>query len=391
MRFSTLLLRLALSAAPFTAFSADSIAYLEGTTTNAVLKKIDAEGVLHFGDGQTALMEDIYQIINGFGQVEDELPPLRVELLDGSAFLASELAITDEHCRIDWRYDRALEISLDYVRSFRLKPEVQKNTYQRALRSSREEYDQLWVEVNGDVQMVKGVIEQVDEEAIEFEWDEERQRFGREKIYAIVTADIVDVDRPENAALVELSDGSRISGENLVLDADILKLTYLGDRSLELPWKYVTRITVNTGRLAFLSDLQPSATRQQMIVAPARSWQRDRSVGQHAMKIVGRAFGKGVGMTSGTELAFLAGAQYDFLSASIGIDDETNGRGDCVFVVLGDGQELLRQSMRGGVRAMDIKLNIADVDELTLAVEYGNDLDLGDHANWGDVRMVKGK
>ena len=96
-------------------------------------------------------------------------------------------------------------------------------------------------------------------------------------------------------------------------------------------------------------------------------------------------------MTSGTQLKFLAGAQYDFLNATIGIDDGTNGRGDCIFVVTGDGEELYRQAMRGGDRARDIKLNVGGIDQVALSVEYGNDLDLSDHANWGDIRLVKGK
>ena len=393
MRKPTLTLSALVAAAvlPFCAAANDLVAFLEGATTNAIIDSIDEEGVVRFTDNSTASMEDLYQIVNSTGQPPEELPPLRVELLDGSVFLTSSLAVTEEQCSINWRYDPSMKIGLDLVRSFRLKPDVGKNSYQRAIRSKREEYDQLWVEVNGDLQLVKGVIEKVDAEAVEFEWEEEKQRFARDKIYAIVTADIVDVDRPENAALVELSDGSRIAGERLTYSEQTLRLHYMGDRLLELPWRDVTRITVNTGRLSFLSDLQPTATRQKMIVAPARSWQRDRSVGQHAMKITGRSFSKGVGMTSGTSLKFFAGGQFDLLSAAIGIDDETQGRGDCIFVVRGDSEELYRQSVRGNERPVDIKINVAGVETLELAVEYGNDLDLADHADWGDIRLVKGK
>lgn len=388
IRCSGVLLLLAL---PMLCAGEDVVAFLEGASTRGTVEAIDADGTVHLSDGSSTVMDDLYQIINGSGQTAEDIAPLRVELLDGSVFLATTLEIIDEECHVGWRYDRALKIGLDHVRSFRLKGDVAKNSYQRALRSKREEYDQLWIEVNGDLQMVKGVIEKVDADTIEFEWEEQKRQFGREQVYAIVTADIVDVDRPENAALVELSDGSRISGENLELKDDTLHLTYLGGRPLQFPWRYITRITVNTGRLAFLSDLQPTSIRQKMIVAPARSWQRDRSVVQQAMKVGGRAFRKGIGMTSGTQLKFLAGAQYDFLNATIGIDDGTNGRGDCIFVVTGDGEELYRQAMRGGDRARDIKLNVGGIDQVALTVEYGNDLDLSDHANWGDIRLVKGK
>jgi hypothetical protein len=36
-----------------------------------------------------------------------------------------------------------------------------------------------------------------------------------------------------------------------------------------------------------------------------------------------------------------------------------------------------------------VRVDVAGVDRLELAVEYGADLDFGDHANWCDARLVR--
>ena len=286
---------LLLLALPMLCAGEDVVAFLEGASTRGTVEAIDADGTVHLSDGSSTVMDDLYQIINGSGQTAEDIAPLRVELLDGSVFLATTLEIIDEECHVGWRYDRALKIGLDHVRSFRLKGDVAKNSYQRALRSKREEYDQLWIEVNGDLQMVKGVIEKVNADTIEFEWEEQKRQFGREQVYAIVTADIVDVDRPENAALVELSDGSRISGRKLGTKGRYATPDVPRRSPFAVPVAIHHPDYRKYWASCFFSDLQPTSIRQKMIVAPARSWQRDRSVAQQAMKVGGRAFRKGSG------------------------------------------------------------------------------------------------
>ena len=75
----------------------------------------------------------------------------------------------------------------------------------------------------------------------------------------------------------------------------------------------------------------------------------------------------------------------------IGIDDETNGRGDCIFLVLGDGKELFRARVTGTDEPRRIGVDIRGVRQVTLVVEPGEDLDLADHADWCDARMLKVK
>ena len=79
-------------------------------------------------------------------------------------------------------------------------------------------------------------------------------------------------------------------------------------------------------------------------------------------------------------ISFLADAGIDgeFLK------DEADGR-----IVIG--RELARQRMRGGEKPKPLNLSVAGVKRLTLAVEAGEDLDLADHADWADARLIRPK
>jgi hypothetical protein len=80
---------------------------------------------------------------------------------------------------------------------------------------------------------------------------------------------------------------------------------------------------------------------------------------------------------------------YAMLAAVIGLDSGAGGHGDCIFMVHGDGRELFSKRMRGKDAPYPLKLDIAGVTRLTLTVDWGENLDIGDHANWCDARVIK--
>jgi len=100
-------------------------------------------------------------------------------------------------------------------------------------------------------------------------------------------------------------------------------------------------------------------------------------------------FYKGLGVHATCRLTFDRPDQFNVLAATIGIDDETNGRGDCEFVVMGDGKELFRKRIRGKDEAQLIRVKIDGFKKITLAVEPGQDFDFSDHGDWGDVRLIR--
>ena len=75
--------------------------------------------------------------------------------------------------------------------------------------------------------------------------------------------------------------------------------------------------------------------------------------------------------------------------ATVGIDAETEGRGDCVMRVEGDGIALWSQRIRGDDNAVEIDVDISGIREVALIVDPGEQFDLADHADWAEARFLK--
>ena len=73
-----------------------------------------------------------------------------------------------------------------------------------------------------------------------------------------------------------------------------------------------------------------------------------------------------------------------------GILDEMEDRGNVTMRVLGDGGLLWqRENVRGGAQPERVVIAVTGVYELTLAVDFGRDLDLSDHAAWAFARLIR--
>ena len=102
-------------------------------------------------------------------------------------------------------------------------------------------------------------------------------------------------------------------------------------------------------------------------------------------------FKKGLGTQAFSLLVFKNSRGFDRFNAVVGIDAETQGRGDCQMVVLGDGIELWSRRVRGSDDPQEIDVDIEGINQISLVVYPGEYFDLGDHANWGNARFVKTK
>jgi hypothetical protein len=143
--------------------------------------------------------------------------------------------------------------------------------------------------------------------------------------------------------------------------------------------------------VAFLSDLKPTAEEQQALVTLPRPAQRDKNVLAKPLMIGTKTYDKGLGVHARSSLSFAAEGKWDALAATIGLDAAAGGKGDCVFSVLADGQAVFTRRIKGTDAPHDISVPIAGKEQIVLLVEPGEGLDLGDLADWCDVRFIKNR
>ncbi|MCC5830159.1 MAG: NPCBM/NEW2 domain-containing protein [Phycisphaeraceae bacterium] len=236
---------------------------------------------------------------------------------------------------------------------------------------------------------VTGVLEGIGDENVGFNFRGESRSIGRERVIGVrlATPDAL----PTNVWTAHLVDGSSIPAVRVTRDGNraVLELGPGEDQVARVPWTAVWRIDVRSDRMVFLSDLNPVEVVEDPLLDIARPWQRDRNVHGGDLVIGERTFEKGLGVRSYCRLTFEIGGRYETFAVTMGIDALTRGAGDCEFVVLADGREVLRQRVRGIDPPRPVTVPIAGVQRLTLVVEYGEDLSLSDIANWADARLLK--
>jgi hypothetical protein len=280
---------------------------------------------------------------------------------------------------------------VDLLRAIRLDPNVANVEFEKAIAAPSAELDRIFIrDEAGKLSSLTGLVDSLESEWLKVETGGEIRQLPRSKVFGIVCAQSVATDAPHRCQ-VTFRDSSILGGESLSLAGGKGMLSFSEGVKVEFSWPAVARVTIRSSRVSFLSDLKPIAEEQQPIVTLPLAARHDKSVSGKPLTLSTRIYEKGLGVHARSSLTFAADKKWDQLVATIGLDGAANGKGDCVFVVLADGQQLLTQRIKGTDPPAEIQLPITGRQQVTLLVEPGEGLDLADHANWCDVHFIKNK
>jgi hypothetical protein len=202
----------------------------------------------------------------------------------------------------------------------------------------------------------------------------------------------VTEERPAGELLVavDLGGGERLTGRWLKLGEDLLSLRMDWGDTIDIPVASISRLEVKNGRLVFLSDLKPNESRQIPYLDGGMPHRVDRSVTGRPMRLGGKVYARGIGAHSRSEITYTLDGTFKTFAATLGLDDAVAGAGSVVFRVFGD-DKLLYESptVRGGDPPIPIKLEMKGVLLLRLEVDYADNGDAGDHADWADAQLLR--
>jgi len=116
--------------------------------------------------------------------------------------------------------------------------------------------------------------------------------------------------------------------------------------------------------------------------------QADRTIENGNITMAGQLFEHGIGTHANSLLIVELKEGSARFSASVGVDDETSGKGSVEFSVIGDGKVLWKSGvMKGGQTPQKIDVDVKGVKILMLRVgDAGDGID-HDHADWADVKL----
>jgi hypothetical protein len=321
-----------------------------------------------------------------------DAPSVAIELVGGSRIFVNAATVANERCQVTWAAGPAFSLPLDALRAIRLHPQLSEPELEKALAAPSAEFDRLFLreEAAGGVTSIQGTLESLDADELKIDVRGKVATLPRGKAIGLVIAQPAYTANPAKFQLA-MADGSLLIGDDITLlhDQGSLQMPVAGRLKFNRP--AIARAKISSSRVAYLSDLKPLSEENEAIVTLPQPARRDKSVAGHPLRLGDRSYEKGLGVHARSTLTFATDSKWDSFAATIGLDATTGRRGDCIFQVMGDGQQLFARQLKGSDLPQTLEISISDCQRVTLQVEPGEGLDLGDHANWCDARFLKKK
>ncbi len=241
----------------------------------------------------------------------------------------------------------------------------------------------------GEVRSVRGTLVSLDAEAGRFDFAGDVRTFKVADTLAIVLASGAgSTGRPP--AELRLVNGGRVGGRLVHSTGSAVSIETSFGALVDVPLERIESIGLSSDRIVMLSDLTAATTTVEGLLHEPWPVRTGRNVANGPIVLGGVEYARGVGVHSRTELVYeLDGSFAQFIS-TIGIDDAVRPLGSVEFKVLGDGETLYQSGpLTGNDAPRPIDVPISGVKRLTLLVDYGGQLDLADHADWADARLVR--
>jgi hypothetical protein len=172
-------------------------------------------------------------------------------------------------------------------------------------------------------------------------------------------------------------------------DGGELVVTTVSGAQLKLKRDLVARLDYSQGKVTFLSDLEPNVLQELPEDHFERGYVKDKNRGG-PLQLAGQRYAKGLFVHVATRLSFKISGEYNEFIAQVGVDETVPGKTHVRLVVLGDGKEIFTGEFKRADRRRELKLSVRDVQELTIAVEPVDPLNLfGQHLDLADAKLSK--
>lgn len=376
---------LALTAEPPTAVPAD------GPPTAAAISAVDAAWNVTFQNGEKTRTCSAADLAWWGRGVEIQGGSL-VILNDGSVLVADVLDADKERLRADSSLFGLVELPLELAAGVVFQAPVDRHSQDQLLdqvASARGEVDRVML-VNGD--QITGRMDSIRDNTVRIETDVGTVDVKAERIRAVAFNPAL-LRRPSATglrAIAGFSDGSRLVGQQLVVDQASLRLILPGGQTLRTQPQELVLLQPLGGRVVYLSDLAAAGYRHVPFLNLSWPYRTDRNVTDGMLRCDGGLYLKGLGMHSAARLTYLLHKPYQRFQAELGIDDSTEGLGSVRVRVFVDGRERYTSpTVRGGQPPVPVAVDLAGAKRLDLLVEYADRADELDRADWLNARLIK--
>jgi len=371
---------------------------IEGESIDGAWAGINAEGKITLTkDNQSRKLAPAEIMLLRFPSQPASQPsaalPVTIFLSDGSRLPARIMGGDAHELEIQTTAVPLMKLPLSNLAAIRYatsRPTEAEDVFQKALSERDASQDVLLNLREGRITPLRGITESLTAHGGSFRWRERSIPIQAETTYGIVFAAGVRSSSEAPPIVCTMIDGSAWAGRIISGNDSNIELQLPHEMKVSLSVSQISEIQFRSDRVVFLSDLEPSKYEYTPFDVTQWSYRRNRSVSNGPLKIGDQVFPRGLGMHSQSKLVYELKDRFKQLAATIGIDAVARPRGNAIFRVLTDGKEAYNSGpVTGHDAARPILVPLNAAKQLQLIVEFGDELDIGDHADWGNARQIK--
>ncbi len=358
--------------------------------------------VMHTGQREERL--DLAQLLSVVPS-QPVVPSIRPEsiwitLTDGTLIAARSYLEESGEASVTAARPETLKLpraSVDHVRFRDAAPNLEKRWQEILARQSNQD---LLVVVSGQtLDYLEGIVRQVRADEIDFQLDGEVVPVRRGKVFAVRYYHPRSADSREPVARIRDDAGSVWAARRVELSSTgQLSVETIAAVPVSLPLEAVTAIELAGTGLVFLSDLEAQASewthyfgRQAALPSLEKLYRPrvDAALDSGPLVLDGVSYRRGLALHSRTEITYRLDQPFKRFQALAGIDDRLRPRGNVDLKILADDRILFQATIAGTDTARPIELDLQGAGSLTIVVDFGSDLDVGDHLILAEAKLLK--
>ena len=315
-----------------------------------------------------------------------------ITLADGSRIAGTGMTAARQQLRFVSAGLGEVSVPIKGVAHFRLAPADARLTDAWNALLEKETQKDLLIVRKGDVlDFLSGVVGEIDDKTVKFLLDRDEIPVKRERVYGIIYPKRTSTAKP--VCRMDLTDGDQVQVREAQWDGNTWQVILATGLKVTLPAEAVLSLDYSLGKVRYLSQLEPRDVKYVPYFDVVWKYRRDRSLDGGPLRVGGQSYQRGLAIHSRTTLKYRLGGEYRRFQAIMGIDESVGRKGDVQVVISGDGVEKFSGKVRGDVppaeRVHALDLDVAGVRELEILVDFGGDLDIADHLDLADAKVIK--
>ena len=327
-------------------------------------------------------------------------PAAWVDLTDGSTLVVASVTSAGGTTRLGFGDQRSLELPSRVVVAVRFQAHADTTAAEWArLQESEASGDVLVVRKGSSLDFHRGILREIGPATVRFEVDGEVLPVKREKVFGVIVYQAAARNLPESVCRLAEANGSTWDVHTIGLDDGQVQWTTPLGLTIKRPVSELAKIDFSQGKIVYLSNLKPESVEWTPYIAagkPLASWseffrpRNDQSLRSGPLELGGQTYKKGLALHSRTTMVYRLPGRFHRFKAIAGIDDRFRPRGNVRLVIRGDEQVLLTLTVAGtDEQPQPIDVDLSGARRLTILVDFGDDLDVADHLDLCEARIVK--